>query len=55
MVRNGIRIEPPEATEVGSGSGEEGPIRLTCGGRLVAVARITDGLLRTEVVLQVIE
>jgi tRNA pseudouridine55 synthase len=50
-VRNGIRIEPP-AEQVGAG---EGPIRLTCEGRLVAIARLTDGLLRTDVVLQVIE
>ena len=55
LVRNGIRIEPPGPAQVGSEGGEEGPIRLTCGGRLVAVARITDGLLRTDVVLQVIE
>lgn len=49
-VRNGIRIEAP-ADE----AGREGPIRLTCEGRLVAIARVEAGLLRTEVVLQVIE
>ena len=52
LVRNGIRIEPPVESPVEEG---EGPIRLTCGGRLVAIARLTEGLLRTDVVLQVIE
>ncbi len=48
-VRNGIRIPaPPEA------AGEE-PLRLLGAGRLVAIARSQDGLLRTEVVLPVIE
>ena len=52
LVRNGIRIEAPAGTAAGAG---EGPIRLTCEGRLVAIARIADGVLRTDVVLQVIE
>jgi tRNA pseudouridine55 synthase len=50
LVRNGIRIEPP-----GGAPAEEGPIRLTCDEELVAVARLEGGLLRTDVVLQVIE
>ncbi len=50
LVRNGIRIEPPAGAPEG-----DGPLRLTCEGRLVAIARVTDGLLRTDVVLQVIE
>jgi tRNA pseudouridine55 synthase len=43
-VRHGIRVQSP------SGVGE-GPLRLVHGGRLVAVARAEEGLLRTEVVL----
>jgi len=46
-VRNGIRI--PAATTAA------GPLRLTCEGSLVAIARAEAGLLRTEVVLPVIE
>ncbi len=46
-VRNGVRIEAPDAArEAGSG-----PLRLTADGTLVAVARVVDGRLRTEVVL----
>lgn len=45
-VRNGVRI--PAADDARSGAG---PLRLTCEGSLVAIARAEDGLLRTEVVL----
>jgi tRNA pseudouridine55 synthase len=48
-VRNGIRIPEP------AGIASVGPIRLLANGELVAVARSQDGLLRTEVVLPVIE
>lgn len=45
LVANGIKLEaPPEAPA-------EGPFRLLCEGRLVAVARVREGLVRTEVVL----
>ena len=51
MVRNGVRIPAP-----GAASGGQGPFRLSCEGRLIAVGRIEeDGRLRTEVVLPVIE
>lgn len=50
-IRDGIRIPVP----AGAGDGEEGPLRLMREDRLVAVARVRDGLLRTEVVLPVIE
>lgn len=43
-VRHGIRVPAPP----GAGTG---PLRLVHADRLVAVARATDGLLRTEVVL----
>lgn len=47
-VRNGIRIEAPEA----AGSGADDPLRLTSEGRLIAIARVDeDGLLRTDMVL----
>jgi len=49
LVRNGVRIEPRQEA-VG-----DGPFRLTHEGRLVAIARVSDGSLRTDVVLQVIE
>ncbi len=48
-VRNGIRIPAPAAAPA------EGPIRLLGPGGLVAIAASQDGLLRTEVVLPVIE
>ena len=48
LVRNGIRIEaPPEV------SGSPGPLRLTSAGALVAIARVEEDRLRTEVVLPV--
>lgn len=47
LVRNGIKVEPPETAAVPL----DKPLRLMCEERLVAVARIADGLLRTEVVL----
>lgn len=51
LVRNGVRIEAPEAAP-----GDAEPVRLTLEGRLIAVARSTEeGLLRTDVVLPVIE
>ena len=51
LVRNGIRIEAPDGA-----SGVSGPLRLTCEGRLIAVACVEgDGRLRTDVVLPVIE
>ncbi len=46
-VRDGVRIEAP-ADAVGAGPG---PLRLTTGGELIAVARVAEGRLRTEVVL----
>ncbi|MFN8112549.1 MAG: tRNA pseudouridine(55) synthase TruB [Solirubrobacterales bacterium] len=48
-VRNGIRIPEP------AGTPPEGPFRVLGDGELVAVARSQAGLLRTEVVLPVIE
>lgn len=48
-VRNGIRIPAPAEAPV------DEPLRLLAGGELVAIARSQDGLLRTEVVLPVIE
>jgi tRNA pseudouridine55 synthase len=48
-VRNGIRIPEP------AGTAPDVPIRLLADGELVAVARSQEGLLRTEVVLPVIE
>jgi tRNA pseudouridine55 synthase len=47
LVRNGVKVEPPDA----SGVPADEPVRLMCEGRLVAVARVAEGLLRTEVVL----
>lgn len=47
LVRNGVRVSPPE----GNGPGQEEPLRLTCGGRLIAVARLRDDVLVTDVVL----
>ncbi len=47
LVRNGVRIEAPG----GADGAEEGPLRLTCHERLVAVGRRSEGLLVTEVVL----
>ena len=49
-VQNGVRIPVPAEAEAG-----DGPLRLTREGRLVAIARACAGLLRTEVVLPVIE
>ncbi|MCB0874601.1 MAG: tRNA pseudouridine(55) synthase TruB [Solirubrobacterales bacterium] len=49
-IRTGIRIEAPEGID-----DDTGPVRLMRGGVLVAVARAHEGLLRTEVVLPVIE
>lgn len=48
-VRNGIRIPAPAGTPA------DEPLRLLAGGELVAIAHTQDGLLRTEVVLPVIE
>ena len=45
QVRNGIKVKPPGTAQ------PDQPLRLMCEGRLVAVARISDGLLKTEVVL----
>lgn len=51
LVRHGVRIEAPE----GLGATGE-PLRLSTDGHLVAIARAeADGLLRTDVVLPVIE
>jgi len=50
LVRNGVRIEAPAEAAAASG-----PVRLISAGELVAVARADGGLLRTEVVLPVIE
>lgn len=47
LVRNGVRIEAPG----GADDAGEGPLRLTCQERLVAVGRRSEGLLVTEVVL----
>lgn len=47
LVRNGVRVEAPGAALAHA----SGPFRLTSGGSLVAVARLEDGRLRTEVVL----
>ena len=41
LVRSGRPVERPGT----------GPVRLVCGGRLVAVARVSDGLARPETVL----
>ncbi|HET6830360.1 MAG TPA: tRNA pseudouridine(55) synthase TruB [Solirubrobacterales bacterium] len=49
-VRNGIRIDAPAEA-----AATPGPLRLVHAGDLVAVARAEAGLLRTEVVLPVIE
>jgi tRNA pseudouridine55 synthase len=49
-VQNGVRIPIPAEAEPG-----DGPLRLTRENRLVAIARASAGLLRTEVVLPVIE
>ena len=46
-VRNGIRIEAPSSLPAEPGA----PLRLTCDGRLVAVARFREGLLVTDLVL----
>ncbi len=51
-IRNGVPID--DRLDPGAGD-DAGPIRLTRAGRLVAVARRHEGLLRTEVVLPVIE
>jgi hypothetical protein len=47
LVRNGVKVEAPAGDDVPA----DEPLRLMCGGRLVAVARVAEGLLRTEVVL----
>lgn len=47
LLRNGIRIEAPELGEEVS----SGPLRVTCDDRLIAVARVANGLLVTDVVL----
>jgi hypothetical protein len=49
-VQNGVRIPVPADADHG-----DGPLRLTSEGRLVAIARACGDLLRTEVVLPVIE
>jgi tRNA pseudouridine55 synthase len=49
-VRNGIRVPAPA-----DAAPDERPLRVCCDGRLVAIAHAEDGLLRTEVVLPVIE
>lgn len=49
-VRNGIRIAAPDPIGL-----QAGPLRLVCEEELVAIARAEGGLLRTEVVLPVIE
>ena len=47
LLRNGIKVEAP-----GLGAeGGSGPLRVTCEGRLIAVARVEEGLLVTDVVL----
>jgi tRNA pseudouridine55 synthase len=48
--QNGVRIPVPADADHG-----DGPLRLTSEGRLVAIARACGDLLRTEVVLPVIE
>lgn len=46
LLRNGVRIEAPAAAlEAGSG-----PLRMSAGGELIAVAWVEDGRLHTEVV-----
>ena len=45
LVRNGIRIDAP------AGAAAEGPLKLTSEGELIAVARVDEQRLRTEVVL----
>jgi tRNA pseudouridine55 synthase len=47
LIRNGVRIEVPEVV----GDAQAGPLRLTCDDRLIAVARVQEGRLRTDVVL----
>jgi len=49
-VQNGVRIPVPADADHG-----DGPLQLTSEGRLVAIAHACSGLLRTEVVLPVIE
>lgn len=44
LLRNGIRPEAPAETD-------EGPLRILSAGELIAVARLAEGRLRTEVVL----
>ena len=52
-VIHGVKLSHPEQTEAGAGeeAGSELPIRLTIDGRLLAIARPREGLLKTEVVL----
>ncbi len=50
-VRNGIRIEPPAGSGEAIAAAADGPLRLLEDGRLVAVARLAGGRLRTEVVI----
>lgn len=47
LLRNGIRIAAPAAAEAADG----GPFRVTEAGALVAVARVVEGEVRTDVVL----
>ena len=47
LVRNGVKVEPPAGSDLPA----DEPLRIMCGGRLVAVARVAEGLMRTEVVL----
>jgi hypothetical protein len=44
LLRNGIRIEAPADAPAE-------PLRIVSGGELIAVARVAEGRLRTEVVL----
>lgn len=44
LLRNGIRIDAPDGAP-------EGPFQVTSAGELVAVARVAEGRLRTEMVL----
>ncbi|MCB0865353.1 MAG: tRNA pseudouridine(55) synthase TruB [Solirubrobacterales bacterium] len=47
LVRNGVKIDAPDdAVTLG-----DGPFRITCSGTLVAVGRVVEGVLRTDVVL----